>query len=174
MKIDCHKLIVLLNLVLIVLVGCLLLRDNFPRHSRGFPHNPPRERMFDELGLSLGQQSRLKENREASRTRMESFMRATEEKRRAVAQQLSADEIDMKKVNALHGELKTLMNQLEDTQLQDILKVREILCQEKFRQFSARIGKMMPGGRPLIGMGKDGPKMPPPMEGNEDGFDNER
>jgi len=177
MRIDYNKVIIILNLVLIIFVGCLLCshaEKNFNRHQP-LMHRMEPGRIFDALKLTKEQKDQLEANRGASRERNDVFMKEMQGKRLALAKELGLNQVDMVKVKTLHTELKEATGRFEDALLQDILQVRKILGPEKFCEFTEKIvnadrgGRPSPGfppfcgfgGRPGAGIERHGPGFPP-------------
>ncbi len=93
------------------------------------------QRMHSELGLSSEQQRKLKAHRESKMQRHRAYREKIRAQRQALRAELQKPDIDRQRVNALHNEIKHLMNQSADDRLEGILEVREILTPEQYRAF---------------------------------------
>lgn len=94
-----------------------------------------------ELGLSPEQQQKLNAHREQQSKGREEFFSQMRAKRKELAQELQNPELNMDRVNAIHTEIKAMMNQKADQKLEHILYVRQVLTPEQFSKFMGLMEK---------------------------------
>jgi len=82
---------------------------------------------------------------------------AMKEKNDLLDQELSKDKLDMKKINQINDELKKLVEQKIDSELQSVLAAQKTMIPEQFKEFMAKRHEHMccPFGKDK-GMGKHG------------------
>ena len=97
------------------------------------------EQMHDELGLTPEQRKKLKVHRESKKENRRAFREKIRAKRQALRAELQKPDVNRQRVNALHNEIKQLMNQGADERLEGILYVREVLTPEQYKQFSEKM-----------------------------------
>jgi protein CpxP len=126
-----------LNSIFFSLITCCLLTTATISYAQEPP--PPGEhygqRIFSQLDLSADQRQQLAATKKAHRAvaqKLHQQMKADMDELREV---LMNPQLDMTKVNDLHGQIKTLMSQMEDDKLASILAVRSILTPEQFTKF---------------------------------------
>jgi Spy/CpxP family protein refolding chaperone len=93
------------------------------------------QEIFNQLNLTDDQKNRLEATKHQHRVRMESTRQAMKALRAALHEQLMSTQLDMARVNELHGQIKALLCQTEDDKLHSILAVRSILTPEQFTKF---------------------------------------
>lgn len=93
------------------------------------------ERMHKELGLTPEQQQKLKSHRASKMKMRQTIRQKMRSKRQALKKELQKPNYDRQKVNALHSEIKQLMNKSHDERLNGIIYVREILTPAQYDAF---------------------------------------
>ncbi|MBF0593587.1 MAG: Spy/CpxP family protein refolding chaperone [Candidatus Omnitrophica bacterium] len=91
--------------------------------------------MAETLKLTKEQQAQLDKNREQRKAEFESSREKISAKRQELREALDGTQLDIKKVTAIHNELKELMIKREDQHLAAILEIRQVLTPEQFAQF---------------------------------------
>ena len=94
-----------------------------------------KEKMKVKLDLTDEQQQKLEEHRKTHWKQGKQYKASVKEVREQLKEELEKKDFDLGKIKALHEQLKSLKNQMEDHQLQGILEVREILTAEQFKKF---------------------------------------
>ncbi|MBP9853763.1 MAG: periplasmic heavy metal sensor [Candidatus Omnitrophica bacterium] len=98
-------------------------------------------KMHEELGLSEEQKKELNSHREQQSKDREEFFNQMRAKRKELAQELQKPELNMERVNAIHSEIKDMMNKKADQKLAHILNVRKVLTPEQFSKFMGLMEK---------------------------------
>jgi len=101
-----------------------------------------RAEMHKQLGLTADQEKQLEEHKTAHKNGMNLLYENIKTKRKELAEELQNEELDMEKLMKIHAELKVLNGQKEDSRLESILEVREILTPEQFATFIEHTRKM--------------------------------
>ena len=91
--------------------------------------------MYKKLSLTPEQDKQLKDHRVRHRTQMETLYKEIKVKREQLGEELQKADFDMRKVQQVHDELKSLKARMEDNRLEGILEVRKILTPEQFSKF---------------------------------------
>ncbi len=104
-------------------------------------HQEKFQRMVQELNLSEEQQVRMKEQRQQHREQQQALRQQVKQKREELRQELEKPEIDPAHIQQISIELKELMGQKIDQQIQGILTTKEILTPEQFVQFQEKVKK---------------------------------
>ena len=92
-------------------------------------------KIYQQLGLTPGQDKQLKDHRDRHRSQMETLHKEIEAKREQIGEELQKTDFDIRKVQQIHGDLKSLKARMEDNRLEGILEVRKILTQDQFSKF---------------------------------------
>lgn len=98
------------------------------------------EMMFKDLDLTEEQQMKVKECLAKEREEGAALLKEMAAKKDLLREELSRKDLDMEEVKKIHGEIKVLMGQREDAQLDRMIKMREILTPEKFAEFQKKMG----------------------------------
>ena len=91
-------------------------------------------KLMEKLDLTLGQQEQLKKLRIEHREEMEEILKTLRAKRFELSQELEKPESDKKKITALVTEIKTLQGKLLELRVDNILKTKEILTPEQYKE----------------------------------------
>lgn len=91
--------------------------------------------IHQQLGLTPGQDKQLKDHRDRHRSQMETLHKEIKAKRDQIGEELQKTDFDLRKVQQIHGDLKSLKARMEDDRLKGILEVRKILTPEQFNKF---------------------------------------
>ncbi len=97
------------------------------------------EEIYGQLSLSEEQKVLLKENKAKHKVTRQALGERLRQTMQAMGDELKKTDLDMSKIDALHGQLKMLRNQMADERMNAILQVRRILTQEQFVKFSDMI-----------------------------------
>src|SRR4030066_2571372 len=89
-------------------------------------------KMYKKLSLTPGQDKQLKDHRDRHRSQMETLYKEIKVKREQLGEELQKTDFDIRKVQQVHDELKSLKASMEDNRLEGILEVRKILTPEQF------------------------------------------
>ena len=92
-------------------------------------------KIYQQLGLTPEQDKQLKDHRDRHRSQMETLHKEIEAKREQIGEELQKTDFDIRKVQQIHGDLKSLKARMEDNRLEGILEVRKILTQDQFSKF---------------------------------------
>src|SRR5208283_4587787 len=93
------------------------------------------------LHLTQAQKKQLEDNKNQHRARMKAIREQMKAYRQVFQQELMKPQLDMNKIQALHGRLKALESQMADDRLNSVLAVRSILTPQQFSEFSAVMHK---------------------------------
>ena len=93
------------------------------------------QEIYSQLNLTDDQKKQLEANKQQHRAKMESARREIKADKEMLKEELMKPQLDMLKINAVHGQIKALQNQMEDGKLNSILAVRVILTPEQFSKF---------------------------------------
>lgn len=91
--------------------------------------------IYSQLNLTDVQKQQLEANKQEHRSKMENARQAMKTNRQELQEELMKPQLDMPKINAIHGQIKALQAQMEDVKLSSILAVRAILTPEQFSKF---------------------------------------
>ena len=94
-----------------------------------------RQNIYQQLDLSPEQAGQLKTLRNTYREQRQQYRDNIQAKKEELRKELQKQDLDMGKIDQLHSELKTMLNQREDNRLKEILEVREILTSEQLGRF---------------------------------------
>ncbi len=97
--------------------------------------------IYNQLDLTAGQKQALEANKHQHRAQMENARQEMRIYKEEMRQALMAPQLDMPKINQIHGRIKSLQNQMEDDKLNSILAVRAILTPEQFLKFVSLMHK---------------------------------
>ena len=92
-------------------------------------------KIYQQLGLTPEQDKQLKDHRDRHRSQMETLHKEIEAKREQIGEELQKTDFDIRKVQQIHGDLKSLKARMEDNRLEGILEVRKILTPDQFSKF---------------------------------------
>ena len=87
------------------------------------------------LKLSPQQQAMLDENQRDNCQKIDKLKEETFTKRDELRKALDEPQLDMQKVLRIHGELKDLMDKMEDIHLMAVIEIRKILTPQQFAVF---------------------------------------
>ena len=96
------------------------------------------QEIYSQLNLTETQKKQLEANKQQHRAKMESARREIKADKEMLKEELMKPQLDMLKINAVHGQIKALQNQMEDGKLNSILAVRAILTPEQFKILQGR------------------------------------
>ncbi len=99
-------------------------------------HEKMAKKMDKELNLSVDQQKQLKDFRAAQRTVMGSVLKRQKEALDALKGEFSKPQSDRTVIDSLAAELKELSSQLVDLRTAAMMKMKEVLSPEQFKQFN--------------------------------------
>ena len=91
--------------------------------------------MYQHLGLTPEQDKQLKDHRDRHRSQMDTLQKEIKVKREQLGEELQKTDFDIRKVQQIHGDLKSLKARMEDNRLEGILEVRKILTPDQFSKF---------------------------------------
>ncbi|MBF0387431.1 MAG: Spy/CpxP family protein refolding chaperone [Candidatus Omnitrophica bacterium] len=91
--------------------------------------------LAEQLKLTKEQKAQLDKNRAQRKAEFESSREKISAKRLELKTALESPELDIRKVTAIHNELKAIMSKREDDHLAAILEIRKLLTPEQFAQF---------------------------------------
>jgi len=91
--------------------------------------------IYSQLNLTDDQKKQLEVNKQQHRAKMESARQEIKADKETLKEELMKPQLDMPKINAIHDQIKSLQNQMEDVKLNSILGVRTILTPEQFLKF---------------------------------------
>lgn len=91
--------------------------------------------MFAGLNLTQEQKDKLHANKDKKRQQMKALHEQMKVQKQTLHYELMNPKLDMKKINAAHGKIKSLEGQMDDLRLNSILEVRKILTPEQFSKF---------------------------------------
>jgi len=94
-----------------------------------------KSKIYQQLDLSPEQAEQLKALRNTHREQGKQFRNNIKAKKEELKKELQKQELDMKKINQLHSELKTMLGRREDDRLNEILESRKILTSEQLKKF---------------------------------------
>jgi len=81
-----------------------------------------KSKIYQQLDLSPEQAEQLKALRNTHREQGKQFRNNIKAKKEELKKELQKQELDMKKINQLHSELKTMLGRREDDRLKEILR----------------------------------------------------
>jgi Spy/CpxP family protein refolding chaperone len=90
-----------------------------------------------EIGVSEEQEARLMAHRQAHRAKVKEIYQMIKEKKELIREELQNTDYDINQIMKTHRELKLLKTQLEDSRLEGILAVRNILTADQFKKLMA-------------------------------------
>jgi Spy/CpxP family protein refolding chaperone len=93
------------------------------------------QEIYTRLNLTDDQKKQLESNKQDMRSKMTMVHREMKADREALRAELMKPQLDMSRINAIHGQIKSLLSQVQDNKLHSILTVRSILTQEQFSKF---------------------------------------
>ena len=93
------------------------------------------QEIYSQLNLTDDQKKQLEANKKQHREKMESARQEVKTNKEALRGELMKLQLNMPKINAIHGRIKVLQSQMEDDKLSSILAVRAILTPEQFSKF---------------------------------------
>ena len=99
------------------------------------------QEIYSQLHLTQVQKKQLEDNKNQHRVRMKAVREQMKAYRHVFQQELMKPQLDMNKIQALHGRLKALESQMADDRLNSVLAVRSILTPQQFSEFSAVMHK---------------------------------
>lgn len=125
------------NFVLAVFIALsFFAAANVQAVDRSDPGHEKFQKIWGQLNLTPAQKKQLEENK----IKHMEARKAEFEKMRSCMDSLKAElmkpELDMKKINIIQAELKTLHAKAQDGRLASILEVRKILTLEQFKKFN--------------------------------------
>ena len=94
--------------------------------------------LMQQLNLTQEQQTRLSAYRQENRAKKQKTMEKMREARTHLREEISKPASDPKKIETLKGEVKALQGQMLDEQVESILKTKEILTPEQFRELEKK------------------------------------
>lgn len=97
------------------------------------------EKMYEDLNITAEQKTQLEANRASHRDAARKLREKTQAKREELKQELSKAEFNEAKIKAIHNELKTLLNEMEDSRLAGIVAVKKILTPEQFSKLQKKM-----------------------------------
>jgi Spy/CpxP family protein refolding chaperone len=107
-----------------------------PDESYSKAHSGQRiQEIYNQLNLTDDQKKQLEANKQQHRAAALDARREMKANREALQEELMKGQLDMVKINAIHGQIKSLQSQMEDDKLSSILAVRAILTPEQFSKF---------------------------------------
>jgi Spy/CpxP family protein refolding chaperone len=106
--------------------------DSAPNNMRPGQHI---QEVFSLLNLTDEQKKQLEANKEQHRSKMESARQEMKTDKKALQEELMSSQLNMDRINQIHGQIKALMSQMEDERLNSILAVRQILTPDQFSRF---------------------------------------
>jgi len=118
-----------------------LERDRGPQKGR-FEQRV--QEIYNQLKLTDDQKKQLEANKQQHRARMQTARQEMKANKEAMRTQLMKPQLDMRKIKAIHGQIKSLQSQMEDDKLSSILAVRAILTPEQFLEFANLMPKHKP------------------------------
>ena len=121
-------------------VPCSANAEN-PRPDKSFQEEHPgqwTQEIYSQLNLTQAQKKQLEANKQQHRAIMESARREIKADKETLKEELMKPKLDMPKINAVHGQIKALQNQMADSKLNSILAVRAILTPAQFKIFQDR------------------------------------
>jgi len=99
------------------------------------------QEIFNQLNLTDDQKKQLESNKQDHRAKMQNAHQAMKAAREEIHAELMKTQLDMSKINAIHGQIKVLQSQMEDIKLNSILTVRSILMPDQFSKFISLMHK---------------------------------
>ena len=97
--------------------------------------------IYSQLNLTDEQKRRLQENKGAHRDKKKAMFERMRSYREALNKELMKSSLDMKKINEIQAQFKTLQSQMIDDRLISILEVRKILTPDQFVRFLSLMQK---------------------------------
>jgi protein CpxP len=99
------------------------------------------QEIFKQLNLTDDQKNQLEVNKKQHRAIMEKSREDMKTAKDSLKEELMKPQLDMSKINELHGQIKAILSQTEDSKLSSILAVRAILTPEQFIKFVTLMDK---------------------------------
>ena len=112
----------------------LLVSSNSYANDNG-GREEKRQKIWDQLNLTQDQKKQLEANKQQHRAKSTAVRRQMKINRDLLRAELMKPQLDSPKINAIEGQIKNLMSQMEDNKLESILAVRSILTAEQFAKF---------------------------------------
>ena len=124
------------SLIFLAMPLALALNANAPEGPSPVGHSGQRiQEIYSQLNLSDSQKKLLEANKQQHREKVKSLHQEMKIEKEALHGELMKSQLDMLKINGLHGQIKALQSQMEDVRLGSILAVRTILTPEQFSKF---------------------------------------
>lgn len=141
-----------IKIVALIIMGALVFSapalyayspDRGGQHGKDFESRiDKREKeIFRDLNLTAEQKKALEDNKNKNRIEMKASFEAKRAKERQLREELQKVDMDIKKVNEINNELKSLHAKMADQRLAGILEVRKILTPEQFKKFNEKMEK---------------------------------
>jgi Spy/CpxP family protein refolding chaperone len=99
------------------------------------------QEIYSQLNLTDDQKKQLEANKQQHRAKMESARQVMKANREALQEELMKTQLDMPRIEEIHGQIKSLQAQMEDVKLNSILAVRAILTPEQYSKFISLMQK---------------------------------
>jgi Spy/CpxP family protein refolding chaperone len=93
------------------------------------------QEIYGQLNLTDDQKKQLEVNKQQHLAKIQNARREMKADKEMLKEELMKPRLDMPKINQIHGQIKSLQNQMEDDKLNSILTVRAILTPEQFLKF---------------------------------------
>ncbi|MBL7130947.1 MAG: periplasmic heavy metal sensor [Candidatus Omnitrophica bacterium] len=103
------------------------------------PRREPKQRLIEELGLTVEQQEQIKEQCSENKEKNKELREKIRSKRLELKQELEKQNIDKSKIDSLVAEIKILMGQQLEQRVESILSMKEILTPEQFEKFQQKV-----------------------------------
>ena len=122
----------------ILVASSLALAQNAPGTDASSQKRHTGQRIheiYSQLNLTDDQKKQLEANKQQHRAKMQSVRQEIKADKETLKEQLMKSQLDMPKINAIHEQIKSLQNQMEDDKLNSIVAVRAILTPEQYLKF---------------------------------------
>jgi len=93
------------------------------------------QQIYGQLGLTDEQKKLLEANKQQHRAKIKSARQEMKANKEALRAELMRPQLDMTTINAIQGQIKVLLSEMEDDNLNSILAVRSILTPDQFLKF---------------------------------------
>ncbi len=105
------------------------------------------DRMIKDLNLSKTQETELRDHQKAHREQARALFEKMRESQEKLAVELEKVKTDRRAIKAISKEMKKTQADLVDHRINGVLKVKEILTPEQFKEFSEKISDLRKRGR---------------------------
>jgi Spy/CpxP family protein refolding chaperone len=146
MKIKTKNLITVSLVTSIFSIFCLAYAQDAATQAPYKPQVSDKANIFDGLNITAEQQEKIKIHKEENKVKINGLREQMKTKREGLKTEMKSPNMDTAKVQSLASDIKNLIGQLVDLNIDGVIFLKQTLTPEQFSKFQIIVGEKLSNG----------------------------